>query len=155
MSAVTPNFWPADAEDTQATKYYVKAGAAASIKAGDIVLQNTGGDDNYVVAAGTQVVNTDDAKIVGVAATTSDDTASADGTVMIYDDVDTKYIGRPLSTGDVAATIRLTGVTVDSAATGVQTVKLADTTKPVVTVLDYDDNNNITFRFIRSAFFGA
>lgn len=61
--------------------FQVKAGTAVSIKAGEPVIQNTGGDAEYVKIGGTTITTGD--TFVGIAMTDSDDTASADGSVYV------------------------------------------------------------------------
>ena len=154
MTVIKPNFRLADSDKGGSNTYQVKAGTAGSILAGDIVLQNTSGDVEYVKAAGTLVVDTDDI-IVGIAATTSDETATADGTVQVYDELDAEFIGKALVSGNLSTATLLTVVTIDSAATGVQTVKENDVTKGIALVNSYTSDGEVKFTFKRSVVLGA
>jgi hypothetical protein len=62
-------------------KFMVKSGSAASIKAGEPVIQNTAGDAEYVKIGGSTITTSD--TFVGIALTDSTDTASADGEVYV------------------------------------------------------------------------
>ena len=150
-----PNFWLADASETQAHKYIVKAGAAATIKAGDLVLQNTAGDVEYVKAVGTATADTDDI-VIGIAATTSTDTAAADGTVMVYDDLDATIVGLADTKGNLTDANLLTAVPIDSSAAGVQRLNENDVTKGICFIKKYSaSTGEIEFTIKRSAILGA
>lgn len=62
-------------------RFQVKAGGAATIKAGEPVIQGTSGDAEYV-KIGSTLTSTPDT-FVGIAVTDSSDTASADGEVYV------------------------------------------------------------------------
>lgn len=62
-------------------RFQVKAGSATSILTGEPVIQNTGGDSEYV-KIGSSLVSTPDT-FVGIATSDSTDTASADGVVYV------------------------------------------------------------------------
>ena len=116
-----------------ARKQAVAAGAAASIKAGELVLKTLGSASVVVWTAGSSakpVVATD--YIAGLSASTSTDTASAVGTVDIIPNVPGMvYLGNP----DTAATWNTqakydalvgTRVLLACSAGGVQTILAAD-----------------------------
>lgn len=131
-----------------AHQYDVKSGAAASIKAGQFVIVD-GGNAGYVKLA-PDASDTDDTW-VGLAATDSTDTATADGTVQVYDDPDLHFEGKAKTPGNLAQAIKLTSVTLD-VDSGVQTIDENDTTKGVLVIHDYDNttDGNVTFS-IKSA----
>ena len=142
-----PNFRLADGEDSGATKYLVKAGAATSVKTGDFVLQNTAGDVHYAKAIGTGNASTDDV-VIGLAATNSTETVSVDGSVMVYDDSDNKYIGLAEVKANLADAKLLTKVIIlSNATTGIQTLDEDDVTKGIARILDYNaTSGEVTFR---------
>lgn len=62
-------------------RFLVKAGAAASIKAGEPVVQNSGGDAEYAVI-GPSLISSP-STFIGIATSTSTDTVAADGEVYV------------------------------------------------------------------------
>lgn len=114
----------------------VKAGAAASIKAGEPVIQNTAGDAEYVLGAAADI-DTDDT-FVGIATSDSNDTATADGTVYVaLPSFGTVIGGRALTPGNLASTVRLTKVTIDYASPN-YTIDESTTTKGFLQIVDYN-----------------
>lgn len=117
-----------------AETYDVKAGTAASIKAGQLVIVD-GSNAGYVKLAPNGTSNT--STFVGLTATDSDETASADGTVQVYDVTGIRLVGQATTTGNLAQSVKLTSVTLD-VTSGVQTIDENDTTNGVLVILDYD-----------------
>lgn len=118
-----------------ATEYDVKSGAAASIKAGEWVIKD-GSNAGYVTVAADGASNAD--VWVGVAATTSTDTASADGKVMVYDDPDYTFEGVATTPANLAQAKVFTQVTLD-VASSVQKVDENDTTNGTLIIQpDFD-----------------
>lgn len=131
-----------------ANRYIVKAGSAASIKAGEWVVQNTGGDVEYVTVATDGAANT--STWVGVAATTSTDTAAADGEVYVFDNPDDKFVGKPTTAANLADALLLTQVTLDVSSSD-QTIDENDTVNGTLIVKDYDtDRGEITVQMARA-----
>lgn len=116
-------------------KYKVKAGSAASIKAGEWVVQNTGGDVEYVTLAANGASNS--SVWVGVAASNSTDTASADGEVEVFDNINYVFRGRPTTPANLATALLLTQVTLD-VASGVMTIDEDDTTNGTLQIVGFD-----------------
>lgn len=134
MTIKAIDFRVKDEPSSPAHEYDVKAGAAASIKAGQLVTVD-GSNAGYVklgVDGGSTALTW-----VGVAATDSTDTAAADGKVMVYDDPNLRFIGKPTTAGNLAQAIKNTVVTLD-VADGVQTIDENDTTNGVFRILDYN-----------------
>lgn len=133
----TGDFFVADPRQKQvvATPYQTKAGQTA-IKAGEWVVQDTGGDVEYVVGAADGAANT--SVWVGVAATNDTVTSSADGVVYVYDDPGYLFRGKPTTAGNLATTIINTQVTLDVDGSGNQTVDENDTTNGTLIVRGYD-----------------
>lgn len=93
-------------------RFLVKAGAAASIKAGEPVVQNIGGDAEYVVIPTANVTTGD--TFVGIAVSDSSDTASADGYVDVaMPTFGTVYRGNAKTKASLADSQRLTKVVID------------------------------------------
>jgi len=96
--ATIPFITMPEAQNTEAHAYKVKTGTTASIATGSFVIKDTT-NAGYVKAVGTIELGNED-EIIGVSATTSDETATADGTVMVYDELATqvfqaKTVGTP------------------------------------------------------------
>lgn len=113
-------------------KYDVDAGTDA-ITAGEWVIKDSTAGYVKLAADGT---DTDDT-IVGVAATDSTQTASADGVVYVYDDPDLVIRGKATTPGNLAQAVKLTSCTLD-VSSGVQTIDENDTTKGAFTILNYN-----------------
>lgn len=118
-----------------ATPYQTKAGQTA-IKPGEWVVQDTGGDVEYVVGAADGAANT--SVWVGVAATSDTVTASSDGVVYVFDNPDYLFRGKPTTSGNLATTIINTQVTLDVDGSGNQTVDENDTTNGTLIVRGYN-----------------
>lgn len=118
--------------------YRTKAGQTA-IKAGEFVLQDVSGDEEYVQVAPNASDNDD--IWVGVAVTNDTNSASADGVVYVVDAVDAKFVGKPTTSSNLASTVLNTKVTLDVAST-VQTIDENDTTKGVLMIKSYDTARN-------------
>lgn len=121
-----------------ARAYQTKGGQTA-IAAGEWVVQDSGGDVEYVVAASDGASNSQ--VWVGVAASADTVTASADGVVYVYDSPDYVFRGKPTTAGNLASTLIHTQVTLDVAAS-VQTVDENDTASGTLLVVAVDTEAN-------------
>lgn len=130
------DFFVADSrgENPKATRYQTKAGQTA-IKAGEFVVQDTSGDEEYVIAAANGAANT--STWVGVAASADTVTSSADGEVFVYDDPQYVFRGKPTTAGNLATSIINTQVTLDVTGTD-QTVDENDTTNGTLIIRGYN-----------------
>lgn len=137
------DFRPLDSHRWSARPYQTKAGQTA-LNAGEICIQDTAGDEEYVLVA-PDATDSDDVW-VGVTASKDTVTASADGVVFVYDDPNTTFVGRPTTSANLASTIINTKVTLDVSG-DVQTVDENDTTKGVMLIKGYDTaRNEVYFR---------
>jgi hypothetical protein len=121
-------------------RFLVKAGTANSIKAGEPVVQDTGSDTEYVeippLSLGVSTAQT----FVGIAKTTSTDTASADGFVWVsMPSAGTSYIGEATTPSNLASTSRLTKVVMEKTS-GKFTLDENNTTGGFCQIVDYDAN---------------
>jgi hypothetical protein len=132
------NMWYARGPKT-VVRMLVKAGAVASIKAGEPVIQNTSGDAEYVKSPGADI-NTDDI-FVGVAESTSTDTVAADGYVdVVLPSAGTVFKGLAKAKASLASTVLLTKVVIDYTAPN-YTIDESDTTKGFCQIVDYNANS--------------
>ncbi len=137
------DLWPKDPSKIagHVQRFLVKAGAAASIKSGEPVLQNTGGDAEYVVKAAADVTTSD--TLVGIAMTDSTDTASVDGYVDVWIPDGASIIrGYAKTKGSLASTVRLTKVIIDLTS-GTFTIDESTTTNGFMLIVDYDADTGI------------
>jgi len=122
-----------------AHKYQAKA-AGTSIKAGEFVTQGTSSDVEYVI----QGANGASSALVwvGVAATTSTETAAADGEVWVYDDPEYIFAGKATTFANLSEASILTEVTLDrdSSSPYTQTVDENDTSSGTLRIMGYDSN---------------
>jgi len=117
-------------------RFLVKAGAAASIKAGEPVIQNTSGDVEYVKAPGASVTTSD--TFVGIATSDSTDTAAADGFVYIeMPSFGTVFRGIAKTKANLAASVRLTKVVIDYTSPN-YTIDESTTTNGLCQIVDYN-----------------
>ena len=116
------------------TRYITKAGQTA-IQPGEFVVQDTAGDEEYVLAAADGAA--DSAVWIGVAASADSVTATADGEVYVYDNPAYIFRGNPTTPGNLADSILNTKVTLDVTA-GVQTVDEDDTVNGTLTIKGFD-----------------
>jgi len=143
---------PGDGSVPVARKYQTKANNTA-IQPGEFVVQGTGGDVEYVVAASDGAA--DSAVWVGVAASADSVTASADGVVWVYDNPDYLFRGKPTTAGNLASSIILTQVTLD-VSDSVQTVDEDDVTNGTLLVQAYDSvAGTIDVKMAKSDHIGA
>lgn len=136
------DFWVADTGNGSAPvshRYKVKSGAAASIKAGEWVVQNTAGDVEYVTLAVDGASNS--SVWVGVAASDSTDTATADGNVEVFDSLDYVFRGRPTTPGNLATSLLLTQVTLDVVSSAM-TVDENDTVNGTLLIVGLDPQSS-------------
>jgi hypothetical protein len=118
-------------------RFLVKAGSAASINAGEPVIQNTGSDVEYVTVPGADV--TTSVTFVGIATSTSTDTASVDGYVYVtVPSASTVFRADALTPGSLAAAVRLTKCTMDYDSNGKYTVDESTTTNGFCQIVDYN-----------------
>lgn len=140
-----PNFRIVDgySQAPRARKYITKAGNTA-INIGDMVIQGTGGDTEYVtgIADGSSNSST----YVGVAASNDTVTDSADGFVSVYDDVNYTIRGKATTPANLADTILNTQVTFDVSG-GTETVDENDTSNGTALITGYDSvNGTVDFK---------
>lgn len=117
-----------------ARRYQTKGGQTA-IVAGEMVVQDTAGDVEYVLAAVDGAA--DSATWVGMALSNDTVTASVDGEVFVADN--SNYIFRGLATtpANLASTVILTKVTLDVTASK-QTVDENDTTNGTLLIRNFN-----------------
>jgi hypothetical protein len=127
-----------EASRSTAHRYLVKA-SATTINAGEWVIQGTGGDVEYVTKCADGSSTSD--VHVGLAVSTSTNTASADGYVYVVDQPTATFVARPTTSANLASTIRNTKVTMD-VTSGVFTIDENDTTNGVFLITDYDAARN-------------
>lgn len=132
----------------------VKAGAAASIKAGEPVIQNSA-DANYVKSPGASVT-VGAPLFAGIAVTTSDDTVAANGTVYIaMPSPTTVFRGKAKTIASLADTVRLTKVVIDFT-TPNYTIDESTTTNGLCQILNYDSTTgSVDFVVDMSAYLNA
>lgn len=117
------------------TPYQTKAGQTA-IKVGEVVIKDTGGDVEYAQVAADGSANT--SVYIGIAASNDTVTSSADGVVMVYDDPDYIFRGKPTTAGNLASTLINTQVTLDVDGSGNQTIDENDTTNGTFIIRGYN-----------------
>ena len=117
----------------------VKAGAAASIKAGYLVIVD-GSNAGYAKAAPDGTVTTD--LVLGVATSDSTDTASADGVVQIQSAPVLLVRIKAKTPGSLAATMVLTNKYQLDVTTGNYTLDQGTTTNGIFTLLSYDNTTD-------------
>jgi hypothetical protein len=146
MATIIPNFVQGEKQNTEAHPYAVKTGTAASITVGDIVIEDTT-NAGYVKAVGTAEITSEDT-IVGVATTTSTETASADGVVMVNDELATQVF-EAKTVGTPAQAQVNTIATITSAADGTQKVNEDSTSGGVAKIIDFDaDKGTVKVKLI-------
>lgn len=131
------DFWPSRPVDGTPTIVVrdVKAGAAASIKAGEPVIKD-GGNAGYVKVAGANV--TTSTGIYGIALSNSTDTAGADGKVYVILAADNvAFRGYAKTKASLAVAQKDTNVVIDLTS-GTYTVDQSTTTNGVCNIKDYD-----------------
>jgi hypothetical protein len=117
-------------------RFLVKAGTAASINAGEPVVQNTAGDAEYVKSPGADVTTSD--TFVGIAVSTSTDTAAADGYVEVaIPTFGTVYRGQAKTKASLADSQRLTKVVIDYTSSK-YTVDESTTTNGCFQIVDFN-----------------
>jgi hypothetical protein len=132
-----------DGHRWNAVPYYTKAGQTA-IKAGELVIQDTSGDEEYVQIPANGASNT--AVWVGLAVSNDTNSASADGIVYVVDALDAEFIGKATTWANVTKAVMNTKVTLDVAST-VQTLDEDDTTNGCFLMLNYNtDRQEVAFR---------
>jgi hypothetical protein len=126
--------------------YAVDAGTDASILAGEMVVLDS--EQGYVELAADGAANTD--VYVGIAASDSTETSTADGTVEVYDNPMCVFTGSPTTATNLARALVFTQVTLDVAGgtNGAQTIDENDTSNGTFIITDFDDDaDTIDFRF--------
>lgn len=113
-------------------KWKVKSGAAATIAEGDIVIKD-GSNAGYAKIAANGSSNT--STYLGIAASASTDTASADGEVLVTSAMNLVFEGKVTTVANLGRTRVLTRVTLDGT-TGAQNIDEDDTTAGVIWILD-------------------
>lgn len=117
----------------------VKAGAAASIKAGYQVIVD-GSNAGYAKAAPDGTDST--SLTLGVASEDSTETASVDGTVMIYTAPVLLVRIKAKTPGSLVATMKLTNKYALDVTTGNYTLDQGTTSNGIFTLLDYDNTTD-------------
>lgn len=117
----------------------VKAGAAASIKAGYLVIVD-GSNAGYCKAAPDGTVTTD--LVLGVAVADSTDTASADGVVQIQSAPVLLVRIKAKTPGSLASTLVLTNKYQLDVTNGNYTLDQGTTTNGIFTLLSYDNTTD-------------
>lgn len=146
--ALIPNFVQAEAQSTEAHPYAVKSGTAASITVGNVVIEDKT-NAGYVKAVGTAEVTNEDV-VVGGAISTSTETASADGVVMVSDELATQiFRGKTVGTPTQAQVNSI--VTITSAGDGTQKINEDNATGGVAKIIDFDaTRGTVDFKFVGS-----
>lgn len=143
-----PNFKAAEGQSTRTHEYAVKSGSANSITVGDVVIKDTS-NTGYVKAKGTGEITSADT-IVGVAVTTSTDTATANGVVVVADDL-TNQVVKGRTVGTPAQAQVGTIVTITSGADGTQKVNEDNPTNGVAEIIDFDaTRETVDFKFVQT-----
>jgi hypothetical protein len=134
---------------TQPTrKFYVRAGTTV-INPGEPVIVDAG-NPNYVIAAPNGASSTS-VWAGAVAASTSDQTASADGSVFVYDDPNMVIRGKAKVKANLTTAILLDKVVL-SLVGGVYTVDESTVANGVLRIVDFDaTNGTVDFKLARSA----
>lgn len=131
-----------DGHRWSARPYYTKAGQTA-IKPGELVVQDTSGDEEYVTlpadGASTSSV------WVGLAVSADTNSASADGVVYVVDAVDAEFVGKATTWANVSKSVMNTKVTLDVTST-VQTLDENDTSSGVFLMKSFNTpRQEVTF----------
>lgn len=135
-------------------RFLVKAGSAESIKAGEPVVQGVGSDVEYVNTMSVDITSGD--TFVGIAASSSTDTASADGYVyVLVPSAGTVFRGNAKTGASLASTVRLTKVVLDNTSS-TWTVDESTTTNGIALIVDYDaTEDTVDFMIDMSEFVNA
>lgn len=113
----------------------VKSGTVSSIKAGTLVVKD-GSNAGYVAAAADGTAST--AVVVGVAASDSSETASADGQVNVYSDANLIATMFAKTPANLVQSMKYAKYILD--VTGADTtLDQATTTNGFITMMDYDN----------------
>jgi hypothetical protein len=131
-------------------KKWVKAGAAESIKAGEPVLLNAGGDIEYVMLAAGDIDDTllGTNPFYGIAETNSTDTVGADGFVYVcLPSVTTVLRGQAHTPANLTKDVVNTKVVLDTTG-GVWKVDENLTTNGVAYIVGYDEEQKTWVDFI-------
>ncbi len=119
-----------------ARPYFTKAGQTA-ISAGELVIQDGSGDEEYVQLPSNGATNA--SVWVGLAVSNDTNTASADGVVYVVDALDAEFVGKATTWANVTKAIMNTKVTLDVTST-VQTLDENDTTDGAFLMTGFDSN---------------
>lgn len=123
-----------DGHRWNAQPYQTKAGQTA-VNAGELVVQDTSGDEEYVIAAANGASTSQ--VWVGLAVTKDTNSASADGVVYVVDANDAVFTGKCTTFSNISSAVMNTKVTLDVAST-VQTLDEDDTTNGCLLMLSYN-----------------
>lgn len=117
-----------------ANPYFTKAGQTA-IKAGELVIQDASGDEEYVQLPADGDTN---AKVwVGLAVSNDTNSASADGVVYVVDALDAIFIGKAKTWANISKSIMNTKCVIDLTSS-VFTLDELVTTNGVFLMTNYD-----------------
>lgn len=121
------------------TRYRVEGDGTATIVAGEMVRQDQGTGDTEYVAIEVDGGSNSTIKI-GAAASDSDETTTADGSVWVFDGPSYIFKGRMTTPSNFTAATRLTETTMDvaSGTNGRMTIDENDTTNGTYRILDGD-----------------
>lgn len=144
--SVLPNFEANEKQNTEAHAYAVKSGVSGSIIVGDVVIEDTA-NPGFVKAVGTAEV-TDNDVIVGMASTTSTETTTVDGAVLVNDELATQvFKGNTVGT-PTQAQVNST-VTITSNADGTQRVNEDSTTGGIAKIIAFNaTNKTVDFKIL-------
>lgn len=117
----------------------VKSGAAASIKAGYLVIVD--GDNAGYCKAAADACDTD-SLVVGVALQDSTDTASADGVVVLASAPQMVVELKAKTPANLVATMKWTNKYILDVTSGAYTLDQGTTTKGIFTLIDYDNTTD-------------
>lgn len=129
------DFFPVEANDLtyKNSPYDVQAGATA-ILPGEPVIQDAG-NPSYVIRAANGASST--ATWIGVAASASTQTASADGQIFVIDDPQVTFRGKATTPANLVQAIKNTKVTLDLTGSS-YTVDENDTTNGTFVIKDFN-----------------
>lgn len=119
-----------------ARPYFTKAGQT-NIKAGELVIQDTAGDEEYVQLPSNGASNT--SVWVGLAVSNDTNTATTDGVVYVVDAMDAEFIGKANTWSNINKSIMNTKVTLD-VVNNEQTLDENDTTNGVFLMTNFDSS---------------
>lgn len=147
------DFWVARSQTSWIIQSFQTKAANTAIKAGEPVIQGTGGDVEYVIVPGANVTTAD--TFVGFAASDDTVTSSADGKVdVIIPAANTVFRGLAHTPGNLATTVINTKVVINHTA-GVYKIDEDLTTNGLCLIVDYTTAGEVDFLVDMSEFINA